>query len=223
MAEYVDGNVKTFTSGEALALHLRVALSAGTVVLAGVASADIGTVESPALVSGDLAAIRLRSASGTQKFVAAVAIAAGQRVYQAASGKVSNICAGLAIGIALNTVTADGHVVEVLREASNVVPEIGTIAAAGSAQGDAAAIVNHVTYVTAADGTKGVILPAAAAGLRFEVYSTVATNGLKIYPATGDDINDGSANAAITIEGKSHATFVALDDTTWAADYVVNT
>ena len=55
---------------------------------------------------------------------------------------------------------------------------------------------SHVNVVTGADGTKGVILPAAIAGIQVDVYSSVATNGLKIYPASGDDINDGTANAS---------------------------
>jgi hypothetical protein len=100
--------------------------------------------------------------------------------------------------------------------------DVGTVAAAGSAQGDATAITNMVTYVTASDGAKGVILPAVTAGAVYIVYDTVATSGLKIYPASGDDINDGSANAAITIEGKTMAIFVGLDTTTWAAMYTAN-
>jgi hypothetical protein len=55
------------------------------------------------------------------------------------------------------------------------------------------------------------------------VYNEHATNGLKVYPATGDDINDGTANAAITMEGKGLAWFIPLDATTWAATFVVNT
>lgn len=101
--------------------------------------------------------------------------------------------------------------------------DIGTVAATGSVQGDAASLTNETTYVSAADGTKGVVLPAATAGKRRYVYNTHATSGLKIYPASGDDINDGSADAAVTIEGKTLAIFHALDSDTWAALYTVNT
>jgi hypothetical protein len=97
-----------------------------------------------------------------------------------------------------------------------------TLAAAGSAQGDAASIVAPTTYVSGADGTKGVVLPAASAGTIRIVHNLHATNGLKIYPASGDDINDGSADAAITIEGDTHATFLALDSSTWSAVYTAN-
>lgn len=106
--------------------------------------------------------------------------------------------------------------------ASILFSDVGTIAAAGSAQGDAEAIVNQVSYVTAADGTKGVVLPSAEAGALYVVYSTVATSGLLIYPASGDDINDGTSNAAVTIEGKTMAIFVGMDDTTWGAIYTAD-
>lgn len=101
--------------------------------------------------------------------------------------------------------------------------DIATLACAGSAQGDAAPILSKVVNVTGADGTKGVILPTAVAGDVVLVYNSVATNGLKIYPATGADINDGTANAAITIEGKTLALLVAIDATTWASMFTVNT
>ena len=55
------------------------------------------------------------------------------------------------------------------------------------------------------------------------VYNLVATNGLKVYPASGDDINDGTSDAAITIEGKTMAVFIAIDSTTWISMYTVNT
>ncbi len=100
---------------------------------------------------------------------------------------------------------------------------VGSVAAAGSTQSDAAALTYTINNVTAADGTKGVLLPAAAAGLYVEVYNSVATNGLKVYPATSDTINGGSANAAITTEGKTHAIFRAMDATNWACVFTANT
>lgn len=98
-----------------------------------------------------------------------------------------------------------------------------SVAAAGSAQGDAAALTGGtLNTVSAADGTKGVILPAAESGLETRVYNEHATNGLKVYPASGDDINDGSANAAVTIEGKTLAIFHAIDAATNAAIFTAN-
>ena len=103
--------------------------------------------------------------------------------------------------------------------------EAEAIAPLGSAQTDAKAISKALAVVTGADGTLGVILPAInKAGQTVAVYSATATNGLKIYPNTSGTINGGSANASITIEGKTMAIFVATDNATnWAAIYTVNT
>ena len=103
-------------------------------------------------------------------------------------------------------------------------PPPQTIASAGSSQSDGTALVGGtMNNVTGADGTKGVVLPVGVAGDFIEVYNAVATNGLKIYPGTSGTINGGSANAAITIEGKTHAYFRNVDGTNWAAIYTVNT
>lgn len=91
---------------------------------------------------------------------------------------------------------------------------VATLAAAGSLQGDAAAIASQVTFVTASDGTKGVILPTAVEGDMRIVYNTVAAT-LKVYPGSSDDINDGSANAAIVLPAKQAGIFIAVDATTW--------
>lgn len=98
----------------------------------------------------------------------------------------------------------------------------GDVAAAGSTQGDAAQLAYGVNNVTAADGTKGVLLPPASPGKVVHVYNSVATNGLKIYPATGETINGGSANAAITSEGKTLATLVGTSSSNWAATFTAN-
>jgi hypothetical protein len=98
-----------------------------------------------------------------------------------------------------------------------------SLAAAGSDQAGAGAISDAVCNVTAADGTKGVVLPAAKAGRVFYVYNSVATNGLKIYPAGTETINGGSGGAAVTIEGKTLAVFVCPADGNWGATYTANT
>ena len=98
--------------------------------------------------------------------------------------------------------------------------ETGTAAAAGTVQGDATALSGSIAYdITAADAAKGVALPAAVAGLQVLIYNN-SVSPLFVYPATGDDINDGTANASITILGKRSVRFSALDATTWAATQV---
>lgn len=222
MSQFVDGNTKSFTASTAIAKYLRVALSAGQLIAAGAAVPEIGTLEDASFAAGDVRAVRLRSAAGTVKMVASGAITAGAYCFGAASGKISASAGGTPIGIALEAASADGDVIEVLRE-TDLMPRAAAVAAAGSAQGDAAALTGMVNVVSAADGTKGVILPSAAEGLVIHVYSSVATNGLKIYPPSSGTINDGSANAAITIEGKTMAYCIGTSATNWAVIFTANT
>ena len=96
---------------------------------------------------------------------------------------------------------------------------VQTVAAAGSVQGDAGAITVSspgLAFVTGADATKGVVLPAAVAGYDIVVKNDDAANAiLKVYPASGDIINALGANNAISMAAKTSALFVALDATTW--------
>lgn len=96
------------------------------------------------------------------------------------------------------------------------------LTAAGTVQANAAAIVSRVTQATG-DDTVGVILPSTARpGDEYFVYNLAATAGLKVYPPVNGDINDGSANAAVVIEGKTLARFLNLDGTTWAGVFTAN-
>ncbi len=99
---------------------------------------------------------------------------------------------------------------------------VASLAAAGNSQGTAAAVTNRVTTVTASDGTKGVILPANVIGRRYSVYNSVATSGLPVYPPSSGTINGGTANAAVTIEGKTLAEFVVLTSTNIAATFTAD-
>lgn len=221
MSQQVMGHKKAFTAGAARDAYLRVMIGASSLSTAGATDSADGVQQEKSFASTDVRDVLLRTADGTRKMVANGAITAGNYVYAAASGKVGAtgfICEGKA----LETATADGDVIEVLN-VWNAPIGSGSVAATGSSQSDAAALTSQINYVSASDGTKGVLLPTAVAGLTIGVYNTVATNGLKIYPATGADINDGTANAAITIEGKTLAMLTAVDTTTWAAMYTVNT
>jgi hypothetical protein len=92
----------------------------------------------------------------------------------------------------------------------------------GTNQATAAALTAPVSVVTGADGTLSVRLPTAVAGKVMYVYGATATNGLPIYPATDGTINGGSADTAVTIEGKTLAKFVGTSATNWAAFYTAN-
>lgn len=92
--------------------------------------------------------------------------------------------------------------------------DAATVAAAGSAQGDAAAIADGLTLVSAADGTKGVKLPTAAAGGLVVVKNNAAAI-LKVYPFSGDAIDALGTNAALSVPAYGSVRLVAYDATTW--------
>lgn len=77
-----------------------------------------------------------------------------------------------------------------------------TLAAAGSAQGDAGKITGQLVFVTDADATKGVILPTVTNG-KFIIVVNTANAVLKIYPASGEKIQGGTANANISLAAYS--------------------
>jgi hypothetical protein len=95
---------------------------------------------------------------------------------------------------------------------------VAAVAAAGSTASDAAAITNYgVVHATGADATKGVKLPAAAAGKVVIVKNADAANAiLKVYPGTADKINSGTATTgSLNMAAKTAAMFIALDDVDW--------
>jgi predicted RecA/RadA family phage recombinase len=111
-------------------------------------------------------------------------------------------------------VSGDSYVRVRLAEAPTGRLVTATVAAAGSAQGDAGAIPAGATFVlaTGADATKGVILPALAAG-QMCVVKNVDNAVLKVYPASGGTINVLSANAAISMAARTIATFIGASAT----------
>jgi hypothetical protein len=89
------------------------------------------------------------------------------------------------------------------------------VAAAGSAQTDAAALFEGFTVVTGADGTKGVILPPGVPGTVVWIKGTTAAV-LKVYPQTGGAINAIAANGALSLtSGVMPSLFVAKSLTQW--------
>ena len=106
---------------------------------------------------------------------------------------------------------------------SQLVHDVGTIAAAGNSQATATAIVDQVTYVTGADNTKGVVLPLAApAGSVFIVHNTGSATTLALYPNTSDKINGGTANAAVTVAAEETAILIQADSTNWYGGVAVD-
>lgn len=100
----------------------------------------------------------------------------------------------------------------------NITLPVAAVAAAGSDNTNAAVIAAYgVVHATGADGTKGVKLPAAAAGKVVIVKNSDAANAiLKVYPATGDKINSGTATTgSLNMAAKTSAVLVAIDATDW--------
>lgn len=94
--------------------------------------------------------------------------------------------------------------------------DTGTIAAAGSDDTDGTAIVDQVTYVTGADGSKGVELPAGAIGECYLVHNTHATNELKIYPPALGQLNGLTATTGnLVIAGQETGIYCKVSSTLW--------
>lgn len=220
MSQQVEGN-KSFVAGAARGAYLRVSSSGGTLSTAGATDPGEGVQQSPSYTTTEVVGVKLWTQNGTFKVVASGAISADAELFAAASGKVAATGSVRLRLKALEAATADGDVIE----ASPIVSggAATAVTANGTNQATAAALTGVLNVVSGADGTAGVILGTPAALLTIQVYNTHASNGLRIYPHSGGDINDGTANAAITIEGKTLATFVGLDSTTWAAMFTVNT
>lgn len=99
--------------------------------------------------------------------------------------------------------------------------QAGSLAATGSVQGDAATVLVSMTIVTAADGTKGVILPGGALGDEIWLFNSSAST-LKVYPPTGAAISVagtglGSANAAFSQLTQKATLYKCQSSTQWFA------
>ena len=89
-----------------------------------------------------------------------------------------------------------------------------TVAAAGTNQATAAAVSDGFTLVSAADGTKGILLPAAVAG-RTVILKNNANAVLKVWPAPGDAVNAIAADSNYVLAAYTSSLLVAYDSTTW--------
>jgi len=117
MSQYVESATKMFTAGAAIAQYARVKFSSGKVVEAGLTDRELGTAEQQAFASGDIIAVRLRTAQGTCKMIAIEVLSQGALLYTEASGKVQDTvqATSFLVGTALEAATANGDIIEVLR------------------------------------------------------------------------------------------------------------
>ena len=98
----------------------------------------------------------------------------------------------------------------------------GSLAATGSVQGDAALVTASTMIITGADGTKGIILPAANQGESVTLFNNAAST-CKVYPPTGAAITVigtglGSANTAHSFLTFKSATYSCFSSTQWFVD-----
>ncbi len=89
-----------------------------------------------------------------------------------------------------------------------------SVAATGNNQANGNSLSTGFTVVSAADGTKAVVLPSAAAGQVVILKNTV-DNVLKVFPASADAVNAGAANAVFNQTNLTCVTYIAIDATTW--------
>lgn len=91
----------------------------------------------------------------------------------------------------------------------------GTVAATGSTNADAAALGYGFNLVTAADATKGVILPNAAIGTMIYVKNSSAS-ALKVYPDASAAINALTATTgAYSMAAQTTSIFYAYSANQW--------
>jgi hypothetical protein len=116
MSQFVEGSVKSFTAGAAIAQHILVYLSSGVLQVAALGTQPIGTITEAAFASGDVRGVRLLSAKGTIPCVASGTFSQGAIVYGRALGKVDDISttAAVRIGMALEAATTAGDIIEVM-------------------------------------------------------------------------------------------------------------
>lgn len=208
----------TLPNNSALAEGTRVKMSAGYLVAASSSEDEIGTIEQRVLATDPVATVLPINFPGVRHMIAAGAINTLTTVYAAASGKI-DATGTLLRGMTMEAASGAGSVIKVLfaNGASLGSQTLGvasaTVAAAGTVQGDAAAITTGFTLVTGSTNA-GVLLPAAAAGIMCIIKNNVGGN-MKVWPATGDAINAIAANSALSMATLTCAVFTCYDGTTW--------
>jgi hypothetical protein len=89
-------------------------------------------------------------------------------------------------------------------------------AAAGSTRADATALTVSFSWVTAADATKGVVLPDPTAGRVIAIKNDDTANAiLKVYAPGSAKINGVAGSTAFSMAAKTACFFVAYDTTDW--------
>lgn len=118
MSQLFETPTRQFQAAAAIAIHLRVKLNGSNklaVCGAGATEYEVGTMTRAATAADQIVAVRVPTAQGTTKMVAAGAFSQEAMLYAAASGKVDDVVNGKPIGIALGAANANNDIVEVMR------------------------------------------------------------------------------------------------------------
>lgn len=198
MSQLVETPTKTFQSGGTISQFTRVVLSAGVLAVASALQKALGTIELDA-VADDQVSVRLRTAQGTRKMIAAGAISAGAYVYGAASGKISATANTNLEGIALEAAGASGDIIEVLVIDSAVTNPVTAYSASG-----ALTIVNGVATITKTGSLAAMTLAAPTADQEGTILKVVSQTAFAHTITATGLIDDG-----VTGGSKTTATFAA--------------
>jgi hypothetical protein len=206
MSQFFETPVVPDTAAGAVGQYLRVK-TPGAVALAGALDQSFGTMNTACLAAGPCS-VRLKTAEGTQKMVAAAAITKGNYVYGAASGKVSSVANGNIEGIAKETVTADGDIIEV-QPINQTVQNGVTLAAASGA----IALVPGTVVITKTGSLAAMTLAAPTAaqdGLLLTVTSATAFAHTITATSLIEDGVTGGAKTTATFAAFAGATIVLV-------------
>lgn len=85
------------------------------------------------------------------------------------------------------------------------------LTAAGTTQGTALAVSDDVNVVTTTAAGTGVILPSNLTKNDRMVVSNHGANALLVYPPTGGAIDNGTANAGLSVAANATLEFICID------------
>jgi hypothetical protein len=100
----------------------------------------------------------------------------------------------------------------------NVRVAVQTVAASGTAIGNAAAVVEGYTYVTGSNNSAAVKLPAGAIGMQVTLQNTVQTATLQVFPQVNNAISNLANNAVYNIGNGGRRTFTYVTAGQWYTD-----
>lgn len=116
MSQQFDTGCVPMSAGAAIAQYALVQIEAdGDVITNVLATRPLGVAQKAAFAAGDVIDVKLLNASGTQKMIASAVLTTGDPCFTAADGKVGDSAStARLVGIALETSSADGDVIEVV-------------------------------------------------------------------------------------------------------------